>query len=119
MSAASPRKPCAPSARELPVTPQRRILSLSSTNHNKGGPARAMTQSSASSTGVGGARKTSWGKRLGGMLSGLTSSASNKENDSGSMTSAKSQASDGPATERDVVRLGIPVRGRSVSARTK
>jgi hypothetical protein len=57
---------------------------------------------------------------LGGMLSGLTSSsASNKENDSGSMRSGKSQVS-GAGVE--IFGLGIPpvpVRGRSVSQMTK
>jgi len=124
MASTSPKKPSTPATRELSVTPQRRILSLSSTS-NKPSPARATMEVSASSStsGSSGTRKTSWGKRLGGMLSGLTSSsANNKENDSGSMRSGKSQTSGGAVVERDVVGLGIPpvpVRGRSVSAKTK
>ena len=124
MASIGSKKPSTPGTRELRVTPQRRILSLSSTN-NKPSPARVMMEVSASSTtgGSSGARKTSWGKRLGGMLGGLTtSSTSNKENDSGSTRSGKSQTSGGTVAERDVVGLRIPpvpVRGRSVSARTK
>lgn len=125
MASIGSKKPYTPGTRELRVTPQRRILSLSSTN-NKPSPARAMMEVSASSStgsSSSGTRKTSWGKRLGGMLGGLTaSSTSNKENDSGSTRSGKSQTSGGTVAGRDVVGLGmppIPVRGRSVSARTK
>jgi hypothetical protein len=114
MAQGSPKKVSTP--REIPVTPQRRILSLSSTS-NKASP--RMAEFSGSAAG-GGTRKTSWGKRLGGMLSGLTSSsASNKENDSGSMRSGKSQTS---GAGGEIVGLGIPpvpVRGRSVSQMTK
>jgi len=100
-----------------PISPQRRILSLSSTN-NKASPARAMTE-------FPGARKTSWQKRIGGMLSGLTSSSSNnKENNDGSgasIRSVKTFVEEGSAsTGKDVVGLGIPstpTRGRSVSER--
>jgi len=91
------------------ITPQRRILSLSSTT-NKGSPARAMTEFSQQP------RKSSWSKRLGGMLSGLANS--NKEN----METGKSGKTYvlTEIGEKDVVGLGIPVsRGRSVSERTK
>jgi myosin heavy subunit len=109
--------------REAPVTPissQRRILSLSSTN-NKVSPATAMTE-------FPGARKTSWQKRIGGMLSGLTSSTSNnKENNDGSGGSIRSvntfiDEHGETDTGKDVLGLGVPavlVRGRSVSERTK
>ena len=102
------------------ISPQRRILSLSSTN-NKASSVRGMTE-------FPGARKTSWQKRIGGMLSGLTSSSSNnKENNDGSGGSVRSIKSsfveDGEIdTGNDVLGLGVPagvVRGRSVSERTK
>jgi hypothetical protein len=108
----TPRQIVAPA----PITPQRRILSLSSTN-NKGSPAgRAMTEYPT------GGRKTSWSKRIGGMLSGLTSS-NNKENagDTGSenVKSGKKYTL-GIAAENEVLGLGVPVsRGRSVSEMTK
>jgi len=75
-----------------------------------------------------GARKTSWQKRIGGMLSGLTSSSSNnKENNDGSGGSVRSVKTfiteeGGADTGKDVLGLGVPavlVRGRSVSERTK
>ena len=124
-------------SRETPVTqisPQRRILSLSSTS-NKGSPSRVTTEFPSS----GSARKTSWSKRIGGMLSGLTNS-NNKENagdsgSSGSVGSVKGSEgsiksdgktnileSDGAIGEKDVLGLGVPTvsaRGRSVSERTK
>lgn len=71
-----------------------------------------------------GTRKTSWQKRIGGMLSGLTSSNSNnKENNDGSGGSIRSVKSfiaeeGGASTGKDVSGLGTPgtpVRGRSVS----
>ena len=127
-----PRKPNLQS-REAPVTPissQRRILSLSSTS-NKGSPARSVKEFPVSS----GVRKTSWSKRIGGMLSGLTSS-NNKENaeDSGSVGSVKGGSGsiksggmyilegEGEVTESGVLGLSVPAvaaRGRSVSERTK
>jgi hypothetical protein len=98
----------------MPITPQRRILSLSSTT-NKGSPARGMTEFSPRE------RKTSWSKRLGGMLSGLTSS--NKENvgeNTLSVKSGKTYVLTEVVGEKDVVGLGIPSsRGRSVSENTK
>ena len=87
------------------ITPQRRILSMSSTN--KGSP-RTMTE-------VPGQRKTSWSKKLGGMLSGLTSS--NKENVATGMERVEKKSYRG--VENDVLGLSVPIaRGRSVSERT-
>lgn len=121
-------------SRETPVTPispQRRILSLSSTS-NKGSPARPVTEFPSS-----GRRKTSWSKRIGGMLSGLTNS-NNKENagdnssivesvkgGSESIKSGKKKyilENDGEITESGVLGLTVPAvttRGRSVSERKK
>jgi len=87
-----------------PITPQRRILSMSSTN--KGSPI-TMTE-------LPGQRKTSWSKRLGGMLSGLTNS--NKENVAEGMERVGKKSYGG--VENDVLGLSVPVaRGRSVSER--
>ena len=75
-----------------------------------------------------GARKTSWQKRIGGMLSGLTNSGSNnKENNDesgGSVRSVKAFIEEHGETDTGTDALGlgvpaVPVRGRSVSARTK
>jgi hypothetical protein len=91
-------------------------LSLSSTN-NKASPAgRAIAEYPT------GGRKTSWSKRLGGMLSGLTSS-NNKENagETGSIgTKSGKTYTLGIGPESEVLGLGVPVaRGRSVSEMTK
>jgi myosin heavy subunit len=95
-----------------PITPQRRILSLSSTS-NKGSPARALTEYQN------GVRKTSWSKRLGGMLSNLSLSG-NKENvsDTGTMTKSRTKTYVlSGVDEGDVLALGVPgvPRQRSVS----
>jgi len=92
-----------------PLTPQRRILSLSSTNTNS--PGRGMTEMPA------GPRKSSWSKKLGGMLSGLTTS--NKENAGENTRPAKPYLEGKVIAENDVVNgLNIPSsRGRSVSER--
>jgi hypothetical protein len=113
-----------------PVSPQRRILSLSSTS-NKGSPARSVTEFPSNS-----GRKTSWSKRIGGMLSGLTNS-NNKENagDNSIVESVKGGGesiksgkkkyileNDGEITESGVLGLSVPAvatRGRSVSERKK
>jgi hypothetical protein len=99
-----------PQSRDAPpatITPQRRILSLSSTN-NKGSPAREFTPQG---------RKTSWSKRLGGMLSGLTS---NKENAGENPLRTGKTYVLAEVGEKEVVGLGIPIpRGRSVSEATK
>jgi hypothetical protein len=93
-----------------PITPQRRILSMSSTN-NKASPGRALTE------GPVGSRKTSWSKKLGGMLSGLTNS-NNKEN--AGEVRGKTYVLGDHTLEKDVLGLAVPVsRGRSVSERTK
>ena len=90
------------------ITPQRRILSMSSTN-NVGSPARSEHP---------GPRKTSWSKKIGGMLSGLTNS-NNKEN-TGDVVRGKTYVL-GDTAEKEVLGLGVPAvsRGRSVSERTK
>ena len=102
--------------RETPSTPissKRRILSLSSTT-NRVSPARVTSEF------PNGARKTSWSKRISGMLTGLTSS-NNKENaGETSVGNGKTYGLDG--SENGVLGLGVPAiaaRGRSVSERTK
>jgi hypothetical protein len=99
-----------------PISPKRRILSLSSTS-NKGSPGRPTTEFPS-------ARKTSWSKKIGGMLSGLTNS-NNKENagdGSGSVRGGKTIVPEADGiTEKYRLGLTVPtsVRGRSVSERTK
>jgi predicted nuclease with TOPRIM domain len=91
-----------------PLTPQRRILSLSSTG-NKVSPVDATA----------GTRKSSWSKKLGGMLSGLTNS-NNKENGGYHAVSKHGHVLESTRS-KETAGLAVPVprRERSVSERMK
>lgn len=98
-----------------PITPQRRILSLSSTNNKD--PAKMVADHSN-----GTARKTSWSKKIGGMLSNLTNS-NNKENagEAETVKNEKRYTLEPASFEKDGSGLVVPpatARGRSVSERT-